>query len=269
MKLFFRKYGEAGPPLIIVHGLYGASDNWITISRELSEHYEVFVVDQRNHGDSPHDELHTYEAMRDDLCEFMDEHRIEKATLIGHSMGGKTVMLFAMSYPKRVEALIVIDIAPIPYHDLAVNSQMTANHAKMIDAMLELDLSGMESREDVSRALAVDIGSERIRLFLLKNLTRDKEQNFHWKINLPVLRKSLDAILDGLPTQDLIRDGGILGFPVLFIRGEKSDYIQPRDYDTIKKLFPTAEIVPIPDTGHWVHAEQPELLVKNLKYFLE
>ena len=268
MKLFFRKYGEAGPPLIIVHGLYGASDNWVSIARDLSDHFEVFAVDQRNHGESPHDEVHTYAAMRDDLREFMDDQGIEKATLLGHSMGGKTVISFAMAWPERVESLIVVDIAPIAYHDLAVHSQMTANHAKMIDAMMDLDLEQMESREDASRALAVKIGSERIRLFLLKNLTREQDQSFTWKINLPVLKKSLDEIMDGLPTEEHIKKGGIKGFPVFFVRGENSDYIRPEDHDVIRKLFPTAEIVSIPNSGHWVHAEQPDLLVKNLKYFL-
>ena len=268
MKLFFRKYGDAGPPLIIAHGLYGASDNWVSIARELSDQFEVFVVDQRNHGDSPEDDQHTYQAMRDDLREFMDDQGIEKATLLGHSMGGKTVMSFAMAWPERVESLIVVDIAPVSYHDLAVHSNMTANHSKMIDAMMELDLDSLESREDASKALAVKIGSERIRLFLLKNLTRDSDQSFKWKITLPVLKKSLHEIMDGLPTEEHISNGGIKGFPVFFVRGENSDYIRPEDHNTIKKLFPTAEIVSIPNSGHWVHAEQPDLLVKNLKYFL-
>jgi pimeloyl-ACP methyl ester carboxylesterase len=138
----------------------------------------------------------------------------------------------------------------------------------MIDALMELDLGKLESREEASNALAVKIGSERIRLFLLKNLARDKEQAFRWKINLPVLKEYLDAIMDGLPMEEHIRKGGIKGFPVFFVRGENSDYIRPENHDVIKKLFPTAEIVSIPNSGHWVHAEQPDLLVKNLKYFL-
>ncbi len=268
MKLFFRKYGDAGPPLIIVHGLYGASDNWVSIARDLSDQFEVFVVDQRNHGDSPQADQHTYKAMRDDLREFMDDQGIEKATLLGHSMGGKTVMAFAMAWPERVESLIVVDIAPVSYLDAVDNSMMTANHARMIDAMMELDLDSLESREDASKALAVKIGSERIRLFLLKNLTRDSDQSFKWKINLPVLKNSLDEIMGGLPTDEHIKRGGIKGFPVCFVRGENSDYVRPEDHDTIRKLFPTAEIISIPNSGHWVHAEQPDLLVKNLKYFL-
>jgi len=268
MKLFYRKYGESGPPLIIVHGLYGASDNWISVAKELAENYEVFVIDQRNHGESPQAEVHTYETMRDDLLEFMDRHKIKEGILMGHSMGGKTVMAFAMVYPERVSSLIVIDIAPIAYNDLAVDSHIVANHAKMIDAMFELKLDRFASREEVSQALSVKIGSERIRMFLLKNLGRDKGKKFYWKINLPVLKKYLPQIMDGLAIEKFLSTGGISGFPVIFIRGEKSDYIQPKDHDTIKKVFPGAEIVSIPDSGHWVHAEQADLLIKTVRYFL-
>jgi pimeloyl-ACP methyl ester carboxylesterase len=138
----------------------------------------------------------------------------------------------------------------------------------MIDAMLELDLKRMTSREEVSSALSVNIGSDRIRMFLLKNLTRNSSKEFCWKINLPVIKKYLNEIMDKLPMKESLEKGGITGFPVFFIRGEDSDYIQIKDHDVIKKLFPTAEIVTIPNSGHWVHAEQPELLVKNLKYLL-
>ncbi|MCF8224565.1 MAG: alpha/beta fold hydrolase [Bacteroidales bacterium] len=268
MKLYYRKYGDSGTPLIIVHGLYGSSDNWITIARDLSNDFEVFAVDQRNHGDSPKDKVHDYAALVSDLKEFMDRENIEKAILLGHSMGGKTVMYFSLKYPERVESLVVIDIAPIAYHDLAEHSRMTANHAKMIDAMMEVDLSKMSSREEVSRTLAVNIGSERIRMFLLKNLTRNKQKQFAWKINLPALKENLDRIMDELPVDDVIKNGGISGFPVFFIGGEKSDYIQPEHHDVIKKIFPSAEITSLPNTGHWLHAEKPELLIKNLRYFL-
>ncbi len=140
MKLYFRKYGETGPPLIIVHGLYGSGDNWVTIARELSSRYEVYVVDQRNHGQSPHSDAHNYPAMRDDLKKFMDAEGIEQAVLIGHSMGAKTIMFFAAEWPDRVQSLISVDMAPKAYHELAAESHSAANHGGMIDAMLELDL---------------------------------------------------------------------------------------------------------------------------------
>jgi pimeloyl-ACP methyl ester carboxylesterase len=268
MELFYRKYGEVGPPMVIVHGLYGSGDNWVSIAREMADHFEVFVVDQRNHGQSPHSDVHDYPALRDDLRGFMDARGIDKAVLIGHSMGGKTIMAFAMDWPERVQSLISVDIAPRSYHDLALNSQMAANHAGMIDAMLALDLSGMESREEVDQALRNDIGSERVRSFLLKNVQREKDGSFIWRINLRAIRDNLDRIMDGLDTDQVISDGGITGFPALFVSGERSDYIRPEDHQLIRALFPVADIVTIPNAGHWVHAEQPALLVKNIKYFL-
>lgn len=268
MKLNHRKYGNSAPPLIIVHGLYGASDNWVSIARNLSEQYEVYLIDQRNHGDSPWSDTFNYEVMKEDLREFMDEHQIDKAVLMGHSMGGKTVMFFARDYPGRVQSLIVVDIAPIPYHDLALSSHFAANHGKMIEAMMDLNLDELETREDADKALATKIGSPRIRMFLLKNLTRDENQQFAWKINLPVLHKNLDTILDGLDTDEIKKQGGIKGFPALFISGEQSGYITPETHSVIKETFPAAEIVTIPDTGHWVHAEKPDLFLKNINYFL-
>ena len=269
MELFYRKYGESGPPLVIVHGLYGSGDNWVSIARELSDRFEVYVLDQRNHGQSPHSNIHDYPSMRNDLRDFLDSRGIRKAVLIGHSMGGKTIMAFAISWPERVQSLISVDIAPRPYHDLALNSHTAANHAHMIDAMLDLDLSGMESREEVDQALRNEIGSDRVRSFLLKNVQRDGEGNFIWRINLRALRDNLDKIMDGLDTEKVISEGGITGFPALFVAGERSDYIRAEDHQLIRSLFPAADIVIIPGAGHWVHAEQPSLLVKNIRYFLD
>lgn len=269
MRLFHRRYGSTGPPLIIVHGLYGASDNWVSIAHGLEDAFEVYIIDQRNHGASPHTPEHNYELMREDLKEFMDEQELDKAILLGHSMGGKTIMFFAEKYPEMVESLLVVDIAPIPYHDLAVTSLIAANHAKMIDALIDLDLKSIESREEAGRKLATKIGSDRIRMFLLKNLTRDKNKQFTWKINLPVLRDKLHTIMDGLDIDKIKNEGGITGFPVLFISGENSDYIQAENHSSIRDVFPTAEIVSIRDSGHWVHAEQPGLLLKTIKYFLQ
>lgn len=269
MKLFYRKYGDVGPPLIIVHGLYGSGDNWVSIARELSTSFEVYVVDQRNHGQSPHAETHDYPSMRDDLRDFLDDMGIEKAVLIGHSMGGKTIMSFALAWPERVLSLISIDIAPKSYTDLAIDSHAAANHAKMIDAMLDLDMSKAESREEVDQAIRPKIGSDRVRGFLLKNVRRNKAGDFFWRINLPVIRDNLDPILDGLDVAKVIAEGGVTGFPALFISGANSDYIKAEDLRLIRSIFPVADLVSIPNAGHWVHAEQPALLVKTIKYFLK
>lgn len=269
MELFFRKYGEAGPPLVIVHGLYGSSDNWVAIARDLSDRFEVWVVDQRNHGQSPHSDIHDYPSMREDLRQLMDSQGIEKAVLIGHSMGGKTVMSFAEAWPERVQALISVDIAPKSYRTLALASRTAANHSSMIDAMMRLDLSKIESREDADHALATSIGSERIRSFLLKNLRRDKGGGYSWQINLEAIAHNLEAIFAGMDRETIKARGGITGFPVLFISGGDSDYIRAIDHQAIRDIFPTAEIVTVQGSGHWVHAEQPTLLVKTIRYFLD
>ena len=277
MKLFYRKYGEPGTPLIIVHGLYGSGDNWVTIARELSARFEVYVIDQRNHGQSPHSDTHNYPVLRDDLKMFMDAEGIDQAVLIGHSMGAKTIMYFAASWPDRVIALVSVDMAPRAYHELALESRSAANHSGMIDAMMELELSGMKSREEIDRALSVKIGSGRVRRFLLKNVQRDQGGGFYWRINLQALRNNLSRIMDGLLDSEhtgrggleAVPPGGITGFPALFVAGEKSDYIRAEDHQLIKALFPGAQIVTIPGSGHWVHVEQPRLLVKTLNYFLD
>lgn len=263
MEMFFRKLGE-GPPLIIVHGLYGSSDNWLTIGKELSENFEVYLVDLRNHGNSPHTERHTYTLMKLDLLEFLDRYDIEKPILLGHSMGGKVVMFFASEFPERISSMIVIDIGTKSYHSLTELSSQAIDHMNILNGMQSIDFSKVQTREDADRQLGGFIRSSRIRSFLLKNVKRNREGIYSWKINVPVLIKELPSILEGLDQ----KKAGITGFPALFIRGENSPYIQDEDLEGIRHFFPAAEFVTIPGAGHWLHAEQPELLVKTLQYFL-
>lgn len=267
MELFYRKYGE-GPSLIIVHGLYGSSDNWISIGKILSEHFEVYLIDQRNHGRSPHSENHNYEALKEDLKQFIEQHQIGKTILIGHSMGGKTVMFFAHDYPERISSLIVLDISPRSYKDTFESSSQSMTHLNIINSMLKVDFHSVKSRQDVDHQLAESIHSAKIRQFLLKNLTRSKTNQFHWKLNLPVLQKELPNILEGFDENSFKNGNGITGFPVLFIRGETSDYIRDQDIPFIKKIFPYADVATVFDAGHWLHAEQPDKLIKTIKYFL-
>lgn len=266
MKLFYRNFGK-GPPLIIVHGLYGASDNWLSIGKELASDYDVYLIDQRNHGQSPHSETHNYPAMRDDLISFMDEHDIQKAILVGHSMGGKTVMFLAEAFPERVDSLIVIDIAPTTCHPDDQSSQ-ARTHTEIVNGMLMVDFSQVKKREDVDDQLARTIHSRRIRSFLMKNVLRTPEGNYQWKLNASVIGKELSSIFEGIDLSKYSPGTGITGFPVLFIRGENSDYISDDCIPNIKQVFPMAEIATIPRAGHWLHAEQPDLLVKTLRYFL-
>ncbi|MGM0549460.1 MAG: alpha/beta fold hydrolase [Bacteroidota bacterium] len=264
MDLFYRQLGE-GHPLIIIHGLYGSSDNWMSIGKILAEKYQVFLIDQRNHGESGHHDEHNYPAMREDLKDFMDKHNLQKATLLGHSMGGKTAIYFAAEYPERVERLIVVDISPCSYKD--ADSFQTKTHTQIINALQSINLNTLKSRSEADKQLSEYIQQKRIRQFLLKNLYRNEEKEFRWKLNLPILKKHLSETMDGFTADTVEKD--VTGFPVLFIRGEESDYIQEKDIEATKKLFPMAEIVSIPNAGHWVHAEQPDAFLKAVNTFLE
>lgn len=269
MELFYRKYGEAKPPLIVVHGLYGASDNWVTVAKSLSDHFEVYLLDQRNHGRSPHSPEHNYEVLKDDLLEFMDKMQIEKAVLVGHSMGGKTVMFFARDYPQRISSLIVVDIAPKSYNTPGEASLKTINHQQIIGAMKKVDFTKVTSRQDVEEDLARSIANKRVRQFLMKNLHRNKDNTYKWSLNVDALEQNMPHILEGMCEKDFEEGNGIVGFPVLFVRGANSQYILDEDIDKIiLTIFPYAEVVKIPNAGHWVHAEQPALLVKNILYFV-
>ena len=267
MKLNYRKIGE-GHPLIIVHGLYGSSDNWLSVAKDLSTNFEVFILDQRNHGKSPHSESHTYNDLKEDLLEFMNDHSIEKASLLGHSMGGKTVMFFAADYPERISNLLVVDIAPKNYSNISDYAPQTIDHDSIVNAMLNFDLAAYKNRTEIDLKLAENIKSKKVRQFLLKNLKRNKQKEFTWKLNIKTISKYLPQIMDGMDKYKFSRGKGITGFPILFIRGANSNYITEDDHTLIRTIFPYAEITNIPNAGHWVHAEQPRLLVKTVEYFV-
>jgi esterase len=242
MQLNYQRYGQ-GAPLIILHGLFGSLNNWNTLSKRLGEHYQVFAVDQRNHGASPHSEQSSYPLMAEDLRAFMQEQQLDSAHLLGHSMGGKTAMQFALSYPEQVEKLIVVDIAPNAY---------PPHHDMILDALCGLDLSQHSSRAALDQALAHTIDSRPVRQFLLTNVTRDDAGRFTWKMNLDGIKQSYDRIIGA------IEQHGRFDKPALFVRGETSDYIQDSDQPAIEALFPQAQILTIAGSGHWVHAEAPE-----------
>jgi esterase len=267
MNLFYRKFGQ-GPVLIILHGLYGSSDNWISIGKILSEHFEVFLPDLRNHGNSPHSNEHNYDLLKNDLYGFMVSNQIEKAVIMGHSMGGKAAMFFAVDYPEKVQSLIIIDISPRSYKSLDNPESQITDHMNIISSMLSVDFAIIKSREDVENILSETIKSIKIRRFLLKNVHRKKEGSFEWKLNLQALHDHLPEIMDGLDPKKFLHGNGITGFPVLFIKGEKSNYIKSEDQQIIKTIFPVADLVSIPGADHWLHVEQPDLLLKTIKYFV-
>lgn len=240
MTLHHQHFGE-GRPLIILHGLFGSSDNWQTLARRFAEHREVFVVDQRNHGRSPHSDAFSYPILAEDLRDFMDRQSIESATVIGHSMGGKTAMYFAGMYPHRMDALIVADMGVKSY---------PPHHQDVLEAFHAIEPETLESRGEAEDRLKPIIGNRAVRQFLLKNLNRRKDGSYEIRVNYRVLEEKMDEILKPVPEEPV-------DLPALFVAGKKSDYIPEEDHDAIRKIFPRAEFVEL-DAGHWLHAEDPD-----------
>ncbi|PKP11602.1 MAG: alpha/beta hydrolase [Bacteroidetes bacterium HGW-Bacteroidetes-4] len=263
-KLSFKKFG-AGEPLIILHGLYGSSDNWVSVARELMDFFSVYVLDLRNHGDSPHLPEHNYQVMTDDLVEFMNEQQIYSANILGHSMGGKVAMMFTALNPERVKNLVVVDISPRSYSSDSGDSQI-ADHQTIMNALFSVDLQKLKSRSEADSLLAKQINSKRIRQFLLKNLHRNKDKSFSWKINLDVLYQSLPQVLIGL--EDEASGLEDFRYATLFIKGGQSDYIRDKDETLIRQMFRNVKIETIPSASHWVHAEEPDVFLALVKNFL-
>ena len=252
MRLHFKSFGN-GKPLVILHGLFGSLNNWQTMGRRLGENFEVFTVDQRNHGHSPHSPVMNYREMATDLVEFFDEHRLVAAHVLGHSMGGKTAMQFALSYPARTRSLIVVDIAPRAYAE---------SHDPILDALLGIPLAEFSSREEVDKALAVKIENQAVRAFLLTNLRRDEAGRFEWKMNLPVLKEHYQDLVAAVST-----DQSYAG-PTLFLKGGKSNYLTTGDEPLMRRLFPAYVTFTIEAAGHWVHSEAPDALFAAVVRFL-
>ena len=251
MQLNFKKSGS-GPPLVILHGLFGSADNWYSIAKDLEGSFTLYLVDQRNHGDSPHSSVWNYEVMVEDVRELLVTEGLDSVYLMGHSMGGKTAMNFAVRYPGRVRKLIVGDIAPRYY---------PIHHQVILEGLNALDLSQLQSRKEADEHLAKFIPELGIRQFLLKSLGRDG-QGFAWKINLPVITEKIEEVGKAL------EEGAIFEGPTLFLSGANSNYIQEKDLSDMKRHFPNFTWVSIPNAGHWLHAEQPQAVIKEIRNFL-
>ena len=251
MKLFFREYLPADAStskqtLVILHGLFGSSDNWLTQARFLSNNnYKVYTVDQANHGQSYHSASFDYATMVNDLKEFIDDQKLGQPVILGHSMGGKTAMNFALAHPDSLSKLIVVDIAP-RYYDL--------EHYTILKGLNAIAIDTITSRNEADETLAAYVPESDVRQFLLKNLQRKAEGGFSWKINLPLITEQLANI--GVDLQY----PGKFDKPTLFIRGRRSSYVRDTDLDRIKEVFPQASLETM-ETGHWVQAEKPQEFV--------
>jgi len=255
VKLYCREFGEkqAGTPLILLHGLLGSLVNWQRIARRLAERHRVIVPDLRNHGRSPHHPDVSYPAMAADVLELMDDLGLEQAVPIGHSMGGKVAMWLALEHSRRVERLVVADIAPVRYQ---------GSLGDLMDAMLALPLEEIDKRAEADQWLKQRVPERAIRDYLLQNLVRTG-QGWRWRTNLQALRNGLEQI-SGFPE---VPPGTCYEGPTLFVHGRHSDYVKPEYLPVMESLFPNLELVAL-DAGHWVYAEQPEAFLRALETFL-
>ncbi|SFB68794.1 Pimeloyl-ACP methyl ester carboxylesterase [Zunongwangia mangrovi] len=241
MKLHTNIIGE-GKPFIILHGFLGMGDNWKTLGKMFSEKgYEVHLVDQRNHGKSPHSDDFTYQVLAEDLKEYVEEHNLDKVVLMGHSMGGKTAMLFATTYPDLLEKLIIVDIAPKYYRP---------HHQDILAGLSLLEESDVSSRQEAAKIISEYVPDKPTQLFLLKNLDREGKDKYVLKVNLKIFKEKIDNIGKALG------DSKVYEGETLFIKGENSNYIKlPEDEELLQTHFPSTKIEVISNAGHWVHAE--------------
>ena len=255
MKLFFRKSGE-GPPLVILHGLFGISDNWAALAKRWSEHFTVYAVDLRNHGQSPHSSEWNYQVMAEDIVEFIADEKLTDITLLGHSMGGKVSMELVNTYPGAIARLIVCDISPRQY---------PVHNRNVVAALESVKLKECHSRRDAEQFLRQSLHEEGTIQFLLKNLfwkeNESGEKKLAWRFNLEVISAHLDEIYR--PTIPETREE----MPTLFLRGDRSDYIKEEDVKLIQEKFRDSEIVTIPNAGHWIHADNSDAVFEEVMRF--
>jgi esterase len=265
MKLFYRKSGS-GPPLVILHGLYGSSDNWITFSKKLEDSFTVYLPDQRNHGRSPHDSVHDYDSMSDDLFELVKDLNLLKIFLAGHSMGGKSAAAFALKWPEKVSGLLIADVSPF---ENGTRQQSTySQHLTILDTINAINLSLISTREEAELILLQKKISEKERGLILKNLHRKSGNEFEWKLNAIALRNCLEKIMKGIDP-NVAANLPVTGFPVIFLRAGDSDYLPSSDFKRIQDVFPAAELVTVAGAGHWIQADKPDAVASQIKRLLE
>jgi len=243
----------SGPPLVLLHGLFGTAKNLGAVARGLGAQAHVLSLDLRNHGDSPHDPAMDYAIMAADVAETMDAAGIAAARVVGHSMGGKVAMMLALTQPDRVEKLAVMDIAPVRYGH---------GYDGYVEAMQAIPLNNAVNRKTANEILSAPIPDADLRLFLLSNLVLG--ENPHWRFGLDEIGGALPNLLDWKSPSGAAPYSG----PALFLRGGNSDYVEPSATPIIKTLFPAAAIQTIDGAAHWLHAEQPKAVIAALQAFL-
>ena len=253
MDLFYQETGKGDQHLIILHGVFGSSDNWMTIARKLGEQFHVWVLDQRNHGRSGHSDDHNYGLMVADLQKFVQEKGIPSPIIIGHSMGGKVAMKFALENPSMLQKLVVVDIAPRAY---------PVHHDGILRAFGDIELAGKARRQEIDAELATFVEEPGVRLFIMKNLYRADGGAFAWRINVKALTTHIGTVGQAITSDTPFSKA------TLFVAGGNSDYLTAQDSQEINTLFPNSETSTISGAGHWIHAEQPQAFLSLLHQFI-
>ena len=253
-KVLHSKIQGEGAPLLILHGFLGMGDNWKTLGNRFAENYEVHLIDQRNHGRSFHSDTFNYEVLVDDLLRYINHHNLKKVFLLGHSMGGKTAMLFAASYTEKVEKLLVADIGPKFYPN---------HHEDILEGLHAIDFENQSSRAAIEEVLKGYIPEFGIRQFLLKNVYRVSKDQLAFRFNLKSLSDNYDEV--GVQLPSLAQFDG----ETRFLRGENSGYITDSDLSLIHAHFAKADVVTVKNAGHWLHAENPDDFYDYVVSFLE
>lgn len=253
MQLNYKQLGE-GPALIIMHGLFGSLDNWATLAKELATDYSVWLLDLPNHGRSPHTDEFNYRHMAGTVMDFIEEHGIENPVILGHSMGGKVVMQMVFENEQDFAGAIVVDIAPKAY---------PVHHDEIISALQAVPVADISSRGEAEEVLAGRIPEADVRLFLMKNLARQSDGSYNWKMNLSVIADKIEQVGTPMP------EGQVIDLRTLFIRGGDSNYILDADEADIARRFNHYSLETVAHAGHWVHAQQPQVLLDLVKKFME
>jgi esterase len=252
MQLNHKKYGETGNTIIIIHGIFGSLDNWHTVAKELGESFQVYTLDMRNHGYSPHSDEMSIDLMVQDVKEFCTELNLFSINLVGHSMGGKVAMAFADLHPQLLSKLIVVDIAPKAYK---------AGHNPYFKAYEEIDLTNISNRNELDDAFLPYEENVGVRLFLMKNIVSNGNGGYELKINVAGIKNGYDEIIGAINLNTIAT-------PTLFIKGEKSNYILEEDDPLIGAHFTNYKITSVPHAGHWVHAENKDGFIAVTTQFL-
>lgn len=258
MNLFYRKIG-IGPPLIMLHGLFGSSDNWMHIARALEDSFTIYLPDLRNHGRSPWSDLHGYDAMAEDVIEFAERLGLDRYFIAGHSMGGKTAIYCAIKNPDSLLGLLVADISPFTYEP---GGPAEDQHRKVLEAMTTTDPSKFKDRVELEKHLASVAGEDITRYILSKNISYEAGK-LRWRLNVASVSSNIHRLLEGYPRPPEM-PGLVAGFPVIFLKGSESLYISEKDIPDIVRVFPGARILTAEGAGHWIHTEKPDAVISAL-----